>query len=269
MSENMQEKRRGQARPQAVADEQGTPDQQPDVLLDVPNLKVDEIHLEVDNLQARVSLVAQVLNLLTLQVGADVSLGKVVLDIKGVDAAAVLKVRLDNVAAIIDSVMTTIDNNPQILEDLTSGLGQTAGELGRGSGEALQEVGAGAGRAVGEAGAGAGRAVGEAGAGAGRAVGEVGEDAGSAVQSVGGEVGGAVDDLGRDGGGAGGALVDKALGRTAGGTGRRATTSRRSAGRATSKPPPADGGQNGAPSRRDQRPSRARARRGEQTRGDQ
>lgn len=263
MAENTQEKRRGQARPQAVADEQGAPDQQPDVLLDVPNLKVDEIHLEVDNLQARVSLVAQVLNLLTLQVGADVSLGKVVLDIKGVDAAAVLKVRLDNVAAIIDSVMTTIDNNPQILEDLTSGLGQAAGELGRGSGEALEEVGAGA--------AGAAQ---EVGAGAGRAVGEVGQGAGSAVQSVGGEAGDAVGDLGQDGGEAGGALVDKVLGGTAGRTGRRAASSSRPARRAAAKPPPGDGGQNGSPdpSRREQRakrPSRARARRGAQTQGDQ
>lgn len=252
MAENTQEKRRGQARPQAVADEQGAPDQQPDVLLDVPNLKVDEIHLEVDNLQARVSLVAQVLNLLTLQVGADVSLGKVVLDIKGVDAAAVLKVRLDNVAAIIDSVMTTIDNNPQILEDLTSGLGQAAGELGRGSGEALEEVGAGAGGAAQEVGAGAG----------------------SAVQSVGGEAGDAVGDLGQDGGEAGGALVDKVLGGTAGRTGRRAASSSRPARRAAAKPPPGDGGQNGSPdpSRREQRakrPSRARARRGAQTQGDQ
>jgi hypothetical protein len=167
MSESTQEKRRGQSRPQTAAAEQGTADQRPDVLLDVPNLKVDEIHLEVDNLQARVSLLARVLNLLTLQVGADVSLGKVVLDIKGVEAQAVLKVRLDNVAAIIDRVMTTIDNNPQILDDLTRSLGQTLDELGQGSGEALQEVGAGAGGAAQEIGAGAGRAVGEVGEGAG------------------------------------------------------------------------------------------------------
>jgi hypothetical protein len=247
MAENTQAEGRGQARPQTVADGQGAPDQQPDVLLDVPTLKVDEIHLEVDNLQARVSLVAQVLNLLTLQVGADVSLGKVVLDIKGVEAAAVLKVRLDNVAAIIDSVMTTIDNNPQILEDLTSGLGQTVGELGRGSGEAVEEVGA----------------------GAGRAVGEVGEGAGSAVQSVGGEVGGAADDL-QDGGDAGGTLVDKVIGGAAGRTGRRAASSSRRAGRPAAKPSAADGGQDGSldPSGRKQRPSRARARRGEQTRAD-
>ena len=76
----------GRSRPQAAAEERGTANQQPDVLLDVSQLKVDEIHLEVDNLQAHVSLLAEVLTLLRLQVGADVSLAKVSLDIKGVDA---------------------------------------------------------------------------------------------------------------------------------------------------------------------------------------
>jgi hypothetical protein len=178
MSENAQETQRGQSRPRAAVEEQGTADQQPDVLLDVRELKVDEIHLEVDDLQAHVSLLAEVLTLLKLQVGADVSLAKVSLDIKGVEAVAVLKVRLDNVAAIIDRVMTTIDNNPQIIADLTGGLGAAAGELGQGTGEALEE----------------------AGAGAERAVEGLGEDAGSAAQPAGGVIGHMMGELARDGG---------------------------------------------------------------------
>jgi hypothetical protein len=177
MSENAQEAQRGQSRPRTAAEEQGPADEQPDVLLDVRELKVDEIHLEVDNLQAHVSLLAEVLTLLKLQVGADVSLAKVSLDIKGVEAVAVLKVRLDNVAAIIDRVMTTIDHNPQIITDLTGGLGAAAGELGQGTGEALEE----------------------AGEGAGRAVEGIGEDAGSAAQPAGGVIGHMVDELARDG----------------------------------------------------------------------
>ncbi len=188
MSESAQEEPRGGSWPQTAADEQGTTDQQPDVLLDVPQLKVDEIHLEVDNLHAHVSLLAEVLNLLRLQVGADVSLGKVSLDIKGVEASAVLKVRLSNVAAIIDRVMTTIDHNPQILADLTRGLGAAAGELGQSTVEALEEVGEGTGRAAEE--------VGE---GAGRAVKDIGEGTGSAAQSVGGGAGHAPAELARDG----------------------------------------------------------------------
>ena len=58
-----------------------------------------------------VSLQAEVLELLKLDVGADVQLGKVDLDIKGLAAQALLKVRLDRVAAIVGRVLTTIDRN--------------------------------------------------------------------------------------------------------------------------------------------------------------
>src|SRR5688572_7771265 len=72
----------------------------PDVLLDVPNLSVDEITLDVENLKAKVSLDARLANLLALTAGADVSIDKVKLTIKGVKAEVLLKVRLDNVAQI-------------------------------------------------------------------------------------------------------------------------------------------------------------------------
>jgi len=159
-------------------------DAQPDVLLDVPVLKVDEIHLEVDDLNAQVSLRAEVLNLLKLHVGADVSLGRVSLDIKGVDAVAQLKVRLDKVEAIIDRVMTTIDNNPQILTDLTRGLGDAAGEVGRGAGKALEEVGESAGSAVESVSGGVEGAVGDLGQAGGRAVEDAIEDTGGIADDV-------------------------------------------------------------------------------------
>lgn len=156
-------------------------DTQPDVLLDVPTVKVEEIHLEVEDLSAQVSLEAEVLSLLKLHVGADVSLGHVLLDIKGVEAVAQLKVRLDKVEAIIERVMTTIDNNPQILSDLTRGLGETAGQIGQGAGEAVKEVGGGAGTAVESAGHGLQETAEGLGRDVGRAVEDVAEDAGSAA----------------------------------------------------------------------------------------
>jgi hypothetical protein len=126
-------------------DQVGEPSGDPDVLLDVPLLKVDEIHVEVDDLRARVSLQAEVLDLLKLNVGADVVLGKVELDIKGVEAQALLKVRLDQVAAIVGRVLTTIDRNPQILEELAARLGEAVGEVGHGAPTAVVgEVGRGA-----------------------------------------------------------------------------------------------------------------------------
>src|SRR5690606_8408503 len=110
---------------------------EPDVHLDVPDLHVDEIHLEVEDLRASVSLRAEVLDLVRLNVGADVGLGKVQLDIKGVGAKALLNVRLQNVAAIIQDVLRTLDNNPQILEQLTRGLGGAVEAVGRGAGEGV------------------------------------------------------------------------------------------------------------------------------------
>ncbi len=94
-------------------------DQQPDVVLDIPNLSVDEITLKVDNLKAHVALDAQLASLLKLTAGADVSIDNVDLTIKGVKAQAALIVRLDNVRAIIERTLQTLDNNPQIIEQLT------------------------------------------------------------------------------------------------------------------------------------------------------
>jgi hypothetical protein len=107
----------------------GEPSSEPDVLLDIPQLRVEEIILEVDDLRAHVSVQADVLNLLRLSVGADVQLGGVHLEIKGVEAQALLKVRLDKVAEIINRVLSTIDRNPEIIDQIVGPLGAAASEL--------------------------------------------------------------------------------------------------------------------------------------------
>ena len=208
-------------------------DDLPDVLLDVPVVKVDSLHLELDNLDAHVSLKAYVLDLVKLTVGVDVHLGRVALDIKGVEAQALLKVRLDHVAAVVDRVMTTLDRNPELLEslgeaieDIGAGTGDMLGEsgeavedVGEGAETALEHIGQGAGEGVGEIGQGAGKAVGQVGEGAGEAVGDVGEGAGEAVGDVGegaGEAVGSLDELvaglagGSQDGGSVGELVEGA-----------------------------------------------------------
>lgn len=113
----------------------------PDVLLDVPNLSVEEITLEVENLRAHVALDARLANLLQLTAGADVGIDKVKLDIKGVRAEVLLKVRLDNVAQIIDRTLTTIDRNPEILQRLLQSVDNTVGTVGGVANTALQPGG--------------------------------------------------------------------------------------------------------------------------------
>ncbi|HYV14574.1 MAG TPA: hypothetical protein VE972_00970 [Conexibacter sp.] len=160
----------------------------PDVLLDVPVVKVDEIDIEVDDLRAQVAVLAEVRDLVQISVGADVSLGKVELKIEGVEAQVLLKARLDNVSLILERVLTTLDRNPQLLESL----GRTVEQVGEGGGRLLSETG----EAIDEIGEGAEGAVEDVGRGAGQAVGEVGEGAGEAVQQVGQGAQRGVADLG-------------------------------------------------------------------------
>jgi hypothetical protein len=198
----------------------------PDVLLDVPELRLDSIHFELDDLDAHVALKANVLNLVKLNVGVDVHLSRVKLDIKGVDAEVVLKARLDHVTAIVDRLMTSLDRNPELVKGLSqavSQIGQGAGEavdktgdaakdVGKGAQSALGDVGKGAGEATGDIGEGAGQAVGDVGKGAGQAVGDVGQGAGQTVGNLDQAVGGVGQTLGQAGQGAGQAVGGVAQG---------------------------------------------------------
>jgi e3 binding domain len=186
---------------------------EPDVVVDIPVVKVDEIHFELDDLEARISLHAEVLDLVKLSVGVHAELGKVELDIKGVEAQALLRARLDHVTAIIDRVLTTLDRNPDVLksigasvERIGEGAGKGVGQIGEGAGSAVEDVGEGAEGAVKDVGKGAGGAVEEVGEGANQAVGQVGEGAGQAVGQVGEGAGQAVGGLGEGAGQAVGGL---------------------------------------------------------------
>jgi hypothetical protein len=92
--------------------------QEPDVLLDVTELEVDKISLEVDDLRAHVSILAELANLLSLSVGVDARLARVKLEIEGVEAKVLLKVRLKHVRAILEKALDTIAEHPEILETL-------------------------------------------------------------------------------------------------------------------------------------------------------
>ncbi len=149
----------------------------PDVLLDVPVVKVDELSLEVDDLRAQVSVMAEVRGLVELSVGAEARLGKVELQIEGVEAQALVKARLDNVSAILERVLLSLDRNPALLESVGEAVERVGGGTSKmlaESGEAVEDVGEGSGKAVRQLGGGAGKGVGEIGQGAGKGVAKLG-----------------------------------------------------------------------------------------------
>jgi hypothetical protein len=121
---------------------------QPDVLLDIPNLSVDEINLEVNNLQVHIALDARLANLLKLTAGADASIDQVKIGIKGVQATATLVVRLDNVRAIIERTLQTLDNNPQLVTQLLSTVDNTVNTVGGVANNTVGTVGGIAGTAL-------------------------------------------------------------------------------------------------------------------------
>jgi len=103
------------------------------VLLDVSELEVDKITLEVEDLRAHVSVLAELANLVSLSVGVDARLDRVKLEIEGVEAKVLLKVRLKHVRAILEKALDTIAEHPENLRILS----QSPSELVR---ESLEEA---------------------------------------------------------------------------------------------------------------------------------
>ena len=93
--------------------------EEPDVLLDIPVLKVEEIDLEVEDLRAHVSVRAELVNFVNINIGVDAYLNHLKLQIKGVEAQAQLKVRLDKILGTIDRALSAVETNPDLLNQQT------------------------------------------------------------------------------------------------------------------------------------------------------
>lgn len=87
-----------------------------DVVLDIPVLKVEELDLEVEELRAHVSARAELVGFLNINIGVDAYVDKVKLRIKGVETQVQLKVKLERILGSIDRALQAIDNNPQLLD---------------------------------------------------------------------------------------------------------------------------------------------------------
>lgn len=163
-------------------------DEAVDVYVDAPVVNVDEISFEMDDLKAHLAVLAEAGHFVQLSVGAGVSLGKVELDIKGVEAQVLLEARLENVTKILERVLTTLDRNPELLSSIGEALGDVGGgahDLLTDTGDTLRSAGKGAGSAVEQIGQGAGEGVEGLGQGAQQGVEGLGQGAQQGVQGLG------------------------------------------------------------------------------------
>src|SRR5215204_510393 len=80
-------------------------DEAVDVYLDASGVKVDEIKFELDDLRAHLAVLAEAGHFVQINAGAGVRLGKVELEIKGVETQAILEARLRNVTKLLGRVL--------------------------------------------------------------------------------------------------------------------------------------------------------------------
>jgi hypothetical protein len=163
-------------------------DEAVDVYVDVPVAKVDEIKFELDDFRAHLAVLAEAGQFVQINAGAAVRLGKVELDIQGVETQAVLEARLDNVTAILARVLTTLDRNPELLKSVGEALGDVGGgahDLLTDAGDVVRSAGKGAESAVQDVGQGAGQGVEGLGQGAQQGVEGLGQGAQQGVQGLG------------------------------------------------------------------------------------
>ncbi|KAG9694569.1 hypothetical protein KCU95_g5644, partial [Aureobasidium melanogenum] len=100
----------------------------PDVYLNA-SVSVKEIDIEVDNLTAKVNLDLQVLELLQFNAGVDLSIDSVQLLIQDVKAKVLLEARLENLVAMVDDVLGSLDLNP-VIATLGQGVGNILNQTG-------------------------------------------------------------------------------------------------------------------------------------------
>jgi hypothetical protein len=189
-----------------------------DVYVDAPVVKVDEIKFEMDDLRAHLAVLAEAGHFVQISAGAAVRLGKVELEIQGVETQALLETRLHNVSKILDRVVTSLERNPELLQsvgdalgdvgagahDLLTDTGDVVKSAGKGAGSAVQDVGQGAGEGVAGIGQGAQQGLEGVGQGAQQGVEGVGQGAQQGLQGVGQGAQQGLQDLGQGAQGAGG-----------------------------------------------------------------
>jgi hypothetical protein len=188
-------------------------DEAVDVYIDAPVVKVDEIKFELDDLRAHLAVLAEAGHFVQVSAGAGVRLGKVELEIQGVETQALLEARLSNVTKLLGRVLTTLDRNPELLQSVGEALGDVGGgahdlltdtgdvvrSAGKGAESAVQDVGRGAGKGVAGIGRGAQQGVEGLGQGAGQGVEGLGQGAEQGVEGVGQGAQQGLADLGQGG----------------------------------------------------------------------
>lgn len=90
------------------------PAEGPDVELHVPRAEVQKVSIEVENLQTHLDLDTRVANLVQISAGVVATVGKLKVDLEGVQAETHLVVRLERVAQVLERALAAVDAHPDL-----------------------------------------------------------------------------------------------------------------------------------------------------------
>jgi hypothetical protein len=84
-----------------------------DLLLDITHLNINHIKMNLEDLDAEVTVRVELTSQLHLDFSTDIKFDKVNIDLKNVEITAQIKVNLRKISQIIDRVLKSIEDNPE------------------------------------------------------------------------------------------------------------------------------------------------------------
>lgn len=93
---------------------QSETDNDTDVILEVPSIKAESVNMDAENLKFSISVKAQLSNISHIEIGTDIHVEKIKLDINSLEAEALFTAKLKKIETIFIKALESIDKNPDI-----------------------------------------------------------------------------------------------------------------------------------------------------------
>ncbi len=92
-------------------------DNDTDVILEVPSIKAESVNMDAENLKFSISVKAQLSNFSHIEIGTDIHVEKIKLDINSLEAEALFTAKLKKIETIFIKALESIDKNPDITKN--------------------------------------------------------------------------------------------------------------------------------------------------------
>ncbi len=93
---------------------QGETDNESDMTLKVPSLKAGRVNMDAENLKFSISVKAQLSNFSNIEIGTDIHIDKIKLDVDSLEAEALFTAKLKKIETIFIKALESLDKNPDL-----------------------------------------------------------------------------------------------------------------------------------------------------------